>query len=75
MFPKKKRVVDKKLLNSFHGKPCVICGSTIGTVGHHIQTRGARGDDSEENLIAVCQFHHNEIHSKGRETFRKKYGR
>lgn len=74
MLSKPKRVKNKKLLNSFHERQCCICGSTVGVVGHHVRTKGAHGDDIEENLLALCGAHHLEVHSQGTKTFRKKYG-
>ena len=71
-FPKPKRKKNRKLLNSFKNKPCVICGNTLTTVAHHIKTKGARGDDSETNLYALCWVHHAEVH-RGAKTFKKKY--
>ncbi len=74
MFPKPKRIVDRKLLDSYQGKPCAICGKTDGTVAHHVKTRGSGGGDVRENLAVLCGQHHNEIHARGTETFKKKYG-
>lgn len=75
MITKPKRIVDRDLLDSYHDKSCVICGSTIGVVGHHLKTRGAGGDDVAENLIAVCGKHHDEIHRIGTYTWKVKYGK
>lgn len=73
MFPKNKRVKDRKLLDSYQGSPCNICGKTEGTVAHHLKTKGAGGDDLPENLIAVCHEHHREIHDMGNVSFFEKY--
>jgi 5-methylcytosine-specific restriction endonuclease McrA len=73
MFPKKKRIKNRKLRDSFHTRSCCICDSTIGVVGHHLVSVGAGGDDTEFNMIALCGFHHAEAHSQGSETFKKKY--
>lgn len=59
------RILDRELLNLYHGEPCLVCKSTIGTVAHHIKGRGAFGDDVEYNLMPLCQQHHLMIHSKG----------
>lgn len=56
---------------------CKICGALTGKNPHHIITRGAYGGHEDmnkpDNLIWLCQLHHNEAHL-GRETFFKKYG-
>lgn len=62
MYPKKKRVVNKKLLESYRGRPCVVCGETKTTVAHHVKTKGAGGDDVESNLLALCFVHHRLAH-------------
>jgi hypothetical protein len=71
--PKHKRIKDEKLLRSFRGKPCAVCQSTEGTVAHHLKTKGSGGDDEESNLIALCQYHHRQIHDIGSQRFRLKY--
>lgn len=73
MFPKPKRITDRRLLDSYHNKPCVICGKTEGTVAHHVKTRGSAGNDVRDNLRALCVTHHQEVHSQGTLTFAKKY--
>ena len=47
--------------------PCVICGISYGgqVCYHHIKTRASGGTDEPENMIPICQKHHNEFHSKG----------
>lgn len=30
---------------------------------HHIETRGSGGPDTDENLIALCRYHHNLAHT------------
>lgn len=74
MNPKPARIRNPELLESYHGKPCEICGKREGTVAHHIKTRGAMGDDVPENLMALCAHHHRLIHDMGRETFFRKFG-
>lgn len=72
MLKKNKRIVDRALLDSYHNKPCEVCGTTYGTVGHHIKTKKTGGHDLGINLLALCQKHHNEIHN-GLITFVDKY--
>lgn len=68
-------MINKILLDSYHEKICVICGSTIGVVAHHVKHKGAGGDDDPENLLALCGKHHLEIHAQGCKTFMKKYNK
>ena len=63
MFPKKKRVKNRKLLDSYREKRCLIDQGCMGVVcAHHITSVGAGGGDSVDNLLPVCAKHHNEIH-------------
>lgn len=62
---KRKRIEDRALLDSYHGRECVVCGKTYGTVGHHVKTKKSGGHDIEENLMPLCQVHHNLVHNKG----------
>ena len=54
---------------------CTICGKNgDGLVTyHHLKSRGAGGSDEENNLMSLCQAHHNEIHQKGLIHFEEKY--
>lgn len=58
-----KRIVNKKLLKSYQGVPCVSCGN--GSNACHIESRGAGGDDVEDNLIAMCFICHRYQHDHG----------
>lgn len=70
---KTKRIVNKPLLEQYHTFPCSVCHSHGTTVAHHIKSRGAGGDDVEENLIPLCHVHHSEIHQIGRRSMLNKY--
>ena len=72
LFPKKKRIIDRELLQSFSKKRCIICG-WVPSDPHHVKTVGSGGDDVESNLLALCRKHHTEIHKIGVRTFFKKY--
>ncbi len=72
MFTKQKRVVDKKLLAEVRTRPCIICGITPSDA-HHLKHRGSGGGDTAENLVALCRWHHAEVHQIGPSTFKKKY--
>ena len=52
-------------MEKYRGQPCVVCGTTYGTVGEHIKTKGAGGRDSVNNVMPICQLHHNEKGNKG----------
>lgn len=71
-FPKQVRKRDRKLLAEIRKRPCLICFRRP-TEAHHVVTRGAGGDDSEENCIALCKSHHREIHRIGVESFTERY--
>lgn len=74
-YPKPKRIKNRKLLDSFHDKACVInnygCSGQVS--GHHIQSKGAGGPDVAENILALCHWHHVEIHKIGSSKFIEKY--
>jgi hypothetical protein len=40
---------------------------------HHIKTRKAGGSDEPHNLIPLCLWHHNMIHSIGLVSFSKRF--
>ena len=55
-----KALADKHCAAYFQGRPCAVCGTTIGTVGHHIVTRSVGFLRHHGfNLIALCDKHHN----------------
>lgn len=60
--PKQPRIKNKKLLKDKKGI-CHICGRRGATEKHHIKSKGAGGDDVEENLIEVCRICHSKIHT------------
>jgi len=66
------RIKDLKLLESYRGIPCAVCGSLV-TCAHHIKSKGSGGHDVESNLMALCQQHHNEVHQYGLRLFVDKY--
>lgn len=74
-FPKTKRIIDRELLNSYHNKPCAIsnygCNGLVS--GHHIKTKGSGGNDTIDNILALCFFHHRQIHNLGTSKFLEKY--
>lgn len=64
MAKKPKRVVDRKLLDTYHDMDCEICGRPSCDPSH-IKSKGSGGDDDPENLIALCNGHHREQHRFG----------
>lgn len=54
---------NKKLLKSYRGVACVLCGDPSSTAAH-IQSKGAGGTDEEWNLLALCFLHHRQQHDK-----------
>jgi len=59
---------NKELLKLIAKKACLVC-SKGPCDPHHVQSRGAGGEDSEENVNPLCRDHHTEWHTKGAVTF------
>jgi 5-methylcytosine-specific restriction endonuclease McrA len=59
---KKKRIVNRELLNTYHESQCEICGRVGDSVAHHIKTVGSGGSDIEQNLVSLCSRHHERWH-------------
>ena len=53
---------------------CECCGNW-SAAPHHIRSRGAGGDDSPLNLLALCMAHHTEAHQFGTVEFALRYPR
>jgi hypothetical protein len=73
--PKAKRIEDKKVLRYVVQKRDGICMVGLALPGkygpcsagldpHHIINQGAGGDDTKENLITLCRYHHDLAQSK-----------
>lgn len=77
MAQKIKRIVNKKLRDSFKGRDCEACGRYQSANGHHLKYKSAGGDDVAENLIALCPECHTvghwAIHRVLLETFIKHF--
>ena len=56
---------NKNLMKSYQGLPCVCCGTTRGTVAHHVKSRGSGGSDEPHNLMVLCDSTHKLIHQHG----------
>lgn len=72
LFPKPKRLKDKKALAKVRKVPCLACGSKKVDV-HHIKSRKTGGPDIDWNILPTCRWHHNEVHSIGLAKFADKY--
>ena len=47
---------------SKYGKGCEICGETKGTTLHHKRYNVKYGDEPDDSLVNLCQFHHYGFH-------------
>ena len=72
MLAKKKRIQNRRLLDSYHLMRCCECGRE-GCDPAHAKSKGSGGDDIKENVIPLCRKHHTEQHKIGVVTFAKKY--
>ena len=45
---------------------CQLCGSTNWLEIHHIVYRSEGGSNDERNLIRLCKYHHQMVHSNKR---------
>lgn len=73
LFPKPKRLVDEKVLQSVREKSCAACWAPPPSDPAHIKTRGAGGPDTDWNVIPLCRTHHIEQHKIGWCTFLGRY--
>ena len=51
---------DKWCFLWYRGKPCIVCGTTNKTAGHHLipKSRSLRHRHSTENIVPLCPKHH-----------------
>lgn len=61
---KKKRIVDRKLLNEIKKLPCIVCGRRPADPAH-IKSKGTGGNDIPENCIPLCRTDHITQHAMG----------
>lgn len=60
--PKNKRIKNQKLINNKKYN-CEYCGKkNCCTNKHHVKSKGASGDDIEDNLIELCGICHRKVH-------------
>ena len=69
---KRKRIVNKQLLQELAKQRCLVCRRTPCDP-HHVKSKKSGGDDVRQNLMPLCREHHTEIHKIGLSTFSEKY--
>ncbi|MPL58620.1 hypothetical protein SDC9_04154 [bioreactor metagenome] len=63
MIPKTPRIKNPKLIKQIRSIGyCEYCSSRFALQVHHIKTRGAGGNDTEDNLICLCYLCHGWAH-------------
>lgn len=61
-FPKNARIKNNKLIKDKKHN-CEYCGKrNCWTNKHHITSKGASGDDVDQNLIELCGICHRKVH-------------
>lgn len=61
-YPKVKRIKNQKVINDKKHN-CEYCGKkNCWTNKHHVKSKGASGNDTEENLIELCGSCHRKAH-------------
>lgn len=68
---KKKRIVNKDLIEFVRTLPCIACYKEGRNDAHHVKTKGSGGDDVPENLLSLCRTDHQKIHKIGLTKFAK----
>lgn len=61
-YPKEKRIKNQKVIND-KSHNCEYCGKkNCWTNKHHVKSKGASGNDTDENLIELCGSCHRKAH-------------
>ncbi|WP_295272188.1 HNH endonuclease signature motif containing protein [Veillonella sp.] len=63
MFPKHKRIKNKKLIDEMRKPFCELCRKRTNIEPHHVNTVGSGGGDIPINLIQLCSECHIKAHS------------
>jgi len=64
MNEKRKRVVNKELLDDIRNLPCLHC-NRVPSHPHHVRSVGSGGGDILSNLMPLCTEAHTRIHMTG----------
>ena len=75
MFPKEKRIIDKKYIEWIKSLNCCVTGARDPDP-HHVNPQGGGGIGtkcSDRRAIPLSHFLHQEIHQIGKITFAEKY--
>jgi hypothetical protein len=68
------RIINEALLAEVRQQPCAVAGCRGRSQAAHIKSKGAYGGDTEENLMPLCQNHHEfEQHIIGWVRFRERH--
>lgn len=62
MYPKPKRIRDKKAIEEARKPYCELCGRHGIMHVHHIKSKGSGGGDVPDNLICLCWGCHRKVH-------------
>jgi 5-methylcytosine-specific restriction endonuclease McrA len=75
MFPKNKRIEDQEYYIKYQLEhpfcEFIDCGEPGHLGPHHIIFRSQQGDDSWENLIRLCEYHHTKAHKDEAQLWRR----
>ena|GEM_PF-6748349 len=72
-FPKTKRFLSERNLESVRNQPCIACGKAPRSTPDHIRTRGGGGGDELTNLWPLCIPCHGLKGAVGIKTFAEKF--
>ena len=70
---KRKRHVDKDLLEEIRLRRCCVCNNKGYSDPSHIISRGAGGPDARWNVVPMCRLHHSIWHKLGVSYFLGRY--
>ena len=68
---KPRREVNQDLVEFVRTLPCIACALPGPNHAHHVQTRGAGGGDTWNNLMPLCADHHGAWHQNPSRFIRK----
>ena len=62
---KPERIVNEDLLAGVRMQPCTACNKRPPSDAHHVKHQGAGGGDTEDNVMPLCRFCHQDWHALG----------